>query len=125
MTCRIGSRELLVGPAQDVQLMEPANDLLGTCQLHQRLQDEGFLYLKRVLPSDLVSAARRAVLAHLEASGMVLPETGGRLNPAKAGDTDQGAVPAELACCAEMLTLVESEALKQLMAQALGCHWDH
>ena len=46
MTCRIGSHVLQVGPNEDVKLMVPANDLLGTGRLKQRLKEEGYLYLK-------------------------------------------------------------------------------
>ncbi|CAE7926580.1 unnamed protein product [Symbiodinium sp. KB8] len=101
--------------------MEPANDLLGTGRLKQRLKEEGYLYLQEVLPLDLVSAARKAVLASLEDSGMILEGTDGCLNPETQEGTDLGAVPAELARCPEMLSLVESESLKGLMAEALGC----
>ncbi|CAE7266577.1 unnamed protein product [Symbiodinium necroappetens] len=118
MACRIGPHVLQVGPSEDVKLMEPANDLLGTGRLKQRLKEEGYLYLQEVLPLDLVSAARKAVLASLEDSGMILEGTDGCLNPET---QDQGAVPAELARCPEMLSLVESESLKGLMAEALGC----
>ena len=37
---------LQVGPSEDVRLMEPANDLLGTGRLKQRLKEEGYLYLQ-------------------------------------------------------------------------------
>ena len=66
-TCRIGAHDLTVGPGKEVQLMRPATELLGQkALLQQRLRDDGYLYLQQVLPRDLVSAAREAVLAALE-----------------------------------------------------------
>lgn len=119
-TCRIGAHDLTVGPGKEVQLMRPATELLGQKGLQQRLRDDGYLYLQQVLPRDLVAAARKAVLAALESSGMVLKGENGKLNPEANCATDQGAVPASLARSPEMLALVESHELKQLMQEILG-----
>ena len=116
MTCRIGAQEMTIG--QNVQLMSPAEDLSRE-GLQERLRHDGYLYLKDVLPKDLVLAARKAVLSALESSGMVLPGEDGRLNPHSSCQTDQGAVPSWLARCPEMLQLVESDALKNLMEKVL------
>ena len=106
-TCRIGAHDLTVGPGKEVQLMRPATELLGQKGLQQRLRDDGYLYLQQVLPRDLVAAARKAVLAALESSGMVLKGENGKLNPEANCATDQGAVPASLARSPEMLALVK------------------
>eukprot|EP00435_Cladocopium_sp_Y103_P062236 s1365_g23.t2 len=106
--------------SKEVQLMRPATELLGRKGLQQQLKDDGYLYLQQVLPRDLVAAARKAVLAALEESGMVLKGENGKLNPEANCATDQGAVPASLARSPEMLALVESDELKQLMQEILG-----
>ena len=119
-TCQIGAHHMAVGPGKEVQFMSPATELLGQRgMLKKQLQEDGYLYLQQVLPKDLVSAARQAVLAALESSGMVLKGQDGKLNPDVKCDTDQGAVPASLARCPEMLALVESDALKRVMQEIL------
>lgn len=119
MTCRIGAQEMTVGPGNEVQLMSPANGL-SQKGLQERLHEEGFLYLKEVLPKNLVLAARNAVLASLESLGVVLQGENGKLNPNSSWETDQGAVPPSLARCPEMLALVESDALRGLMEEILN-----
>ena len=120
MSCRIGAHEMAVGPDKQVQFMRPATDLLGQKgMLQERLKEDGYLYLQQVLPRDLVQRARKAVLASLELSGVALKGEDGKLNPDADWATDQGAVPASLARCPEMLALVESDELKYLMQEIL------
>jgi hypothetical protein len=52
--------------------MEPSNDLLDhPAALRSLLRERGFLYLKGVVPTDEVEAAREAIGAELQAAGVV------------------------------------------------------
>lgn len=55
-----------------IGFIRASNDLLGDrAALQARLDEDGYLYFKRFLDRDLVLAARRSVLARLDAEGLL------------------------------------------------------
>lgn len=75
MSVRFGHRKIDF-PSTEMGVLEESNHLLGdVAALHGRMQEDGFLYLKGLIPRENVLQARKTVLQHMEDKRALTPNT--------------------------------------------------
>ncbi|MAS33105.1 MAG: phytanoyl-CoA dioxygenase [Anaerolineaceae bacterium] len=74
-TIRFGYRELEF-PSQDIGELRDSNDLLGdVTALHQRMAEDGYLFLRGLIARDTVLEARHVIFEHMDAQNALTPDT--------------------------------------------------
>ena len=73
-TVEIGEREFEFGGDELVALRDNSDCLDDVATLRERLAEDGYLFIRGFHDEDLVECARRDVLAHLDAEGLLDPD---------------------------------------------------
>jgi len=93
-SAKLGNREYKLGSPELGQLLD-SSSVIRSCEQHawvsrlrERLRDDGYLYLRGLLPLEAVGAARRCMLMHLKQLGLLQP--GSRIEEGRVAGTGAG-----------------------------------
>jgi hypothetical protein len=120
-TLRMAARDLEFPGKYLDELTDSTAYLADTDRLRARLEDDGYLLLRQLLPTDLVLEARRQMLTVLSGRGALDPDRD-LLDAVAAPDGRGGFFGGtnELTCCPAYLQLVSCEPLMAFMSRLLG-----
>jgi hypothetical protein len=121
MKLQMGKRELVLGSAQ-LGLLRESNDVMGDMPaLRRRMEEDGYLLIRRLHDPLKVKAARRVVLENLDANGQI--EGSHPLDEAYMAPNARGSFlggSKAITHTPEFLGVVESPELMQFFAEFLG-----